>query len=69
MPIQFYFGYPVIQLGSELNARMMKFVAQLIEDPGENCIYISWHRMQADSLEAVQDLIHRRFQAGCSVFG
>jgi len=39
-------------------------VAQLIEDPGEDCIYISWHRVQADSLEPVQNSIDRLFQAG-----
>jgi len=64
MSIQFYFGYPVTQFGGEFNTHMMKFVAQLIEDPGEYCIYISWHRVQADSLEAVQDSIDCSFQAG-----
>jgi len=64
MPIQFYFGYPITQFSSELDTRVMKFVAQLIEDPGEDCIYISWHLVQANSLEPVQNSIDRRFQAG-----
>jgi hypothetical protein len=64
MSIQFYFGYPVAQFSIELDACVMKFVAQLIEDFGEDCIYISWHRVQANSLETVQDSIYRRFQTG-----
>jgi hypothetical protein len=64
MPIQFYFGYAVTQFGSKLNASMMKFVAQLMDNPGDDCIYISWYRVQADSLEAVQDSIDGPLQAG-----
>ena len=64
MSIQFYFGYPIIQFGSKLNSRMMKFVAQLIDNLGEDCIYVSWYRVQADSLEPVQDSIDRPLQTG-----
>ena len=64
MSIQFYFGYPITQFGSKLNSRMMKFVAQLIDNLGEDCIYVSWYRVQADSLEPVQDTIDGPLQAG-----
>jgi hypothetical protein len=64
MSIQFYFGYAVTQFGSKLNASVMKFVAQLIDNPGDDCIYISWYRVQADLLEAVQDSIDGPLQAG-----
>ena len=64
MSIQFYSGYPVAQFGSQLNPHMMEFMAQLIEHPGEDFIYIRWHCLQADALEPVQNSIDGVLQTG-----
>lgn len=43
---------------------MMKFVAQLIDNLCEDCIYISKYQVQAYLFEPVQDSIDGGFQAG-----